>query len=530
MSYTPQNWVNKQTGAGATPLSAGRLNYMENGIAAAASAADAAIPAAQKGVPNGVAPLDINGLVPASMLASTGGTVTNVTYDVQSFTTGGSYTWTKPTGATGAVWVTLIGAGGGGGGGQNWATNSGFPGGGGAGGNREEYKFKVSDLASTVAVTVGTGGAPGTGGVAGANGGAGTVTTFGSCYVTGGGGGGGAVSTIGVAGAATSPATYLGGAGGSGATGSRGAGGAPGGASGIPYGTTGNAYSGAAPMGYNPPTLPVGGASVSNGGVAGTGGAGVAINGGPLATSGAGGGGSSASPGTGGAGGAGMFGSGGGGGGGGYSAGGPGGKGGDGLVLVITECVNTTVTSTAPAVVAQSSVGVANGVASLDSNGLLITSQLPYPTAFLPADFPVTYGAGAVDVMSITLPSVGYWNVVVDGTTYMNTTASTTYQVQAQFATASGLVVAATGATAGSSGYLYIDYSSTGTVRSHAVALWNGTGNTLAAATGGYRGFRMFVTLNVTSAGVLKLQGLGAGGSYAQAIGLGTVMRATKVS
>lgn len=98
MSYTPQNWVNKQTGAGATPLSAGRLNYMENGIAAAASAADAAntaasnantaagaaqttannaqttanaaIPATQKAAANGVASLDGTGNVPAGQLGN----------------------------------------------------------------------------------------------------------------------------------------------------------------------------------------------------------------------------------------------------------------------------------------------------------------------------------------------------------------------------------------------------------------------------------------------------------------------------
>lgn len=40
MSYTPQTWVNGS--GGGTPLSAPRLNYLEQGLAAAAAAADAA--------------------------------------------------------------------------------------------------------------------------------------------------------------------------------------------------------------------------------------------------------------------------------------------------------------------------------------------------------------------------------------------------------------------------------------------------------------------------------------------------------
>lgn len=70
MAYTQQNWVNKTTGTGSTPLSAARLSYIENGIAAAASTADAAIPAAQKGVANGVASLDGSSQVPANQLGN----------------------------------------------------------------------------------------------------------------------------------------------------------------------------------------------------------------------------------------------------------------------------------------------------------------------------------------------------------------------------------------------------------------------------------------------------------------------------
>lgn len=75
MSYNKQTWADGDTGG--TPISATRLNYIENGIAAAASTADAAastanaaIPAAQKGVANGVASLDSTGNVPATQLAN----------------------------------------------------------------------------------------------------------------------------------------------------------------------------------------------------------------------------------------------------------------------------------------------------------------------------------------------------------------------------------------------------------------------------------------------------------------------------
>lgn len=66
MAYTPQAWVNGKDGG--TPLSAARLAHMEDGIAGAAAVADAALPASQKGAPNGVATLGADGLVPTAQI------------------------------------------------------------------------------------------------------------------------------------------------------------------------------------------------------------------------------------------------------------------------------------------------------------------------------------------------------------------------------------------------------------------------------------------------------------------------------
>lgn len=101
-----------------------------------------------------------------------------VSGDYQAFTSSG--TWTKPAGAT-IVRVQAWGAGGGGGdGGGSQA------GGGGGGGAYAEAWFLASDLAATVAVTVGaagTGGQPG--GIASTNGG---NSTFGAHLTAYGGG------------------------------------------------------------------------------------------------------------------------------------------------------------------------------------------------------------------------------------------------------------------------------------------------------------------------------------------------------
>ena len=100
-------------------------------------------------------------------------TVTSSGSNFQVFTQNG--TWTKP--STGNfVLVTMWGGGGGG------ASSGSSSRGGGGGGGYAEYRIKMSDLGSTVSVTVGSGGAAGV---------AGGPSQFGSSvYLVGGGGAG----------------------------------------------------------------------------------------------------------------------------------------------------------------------------------------------------------------------------------------------------------------------------------------------------------------------------------------------------
>ena len=91
--------------------------------------------------------------------------------------------------------VIVIGAGGGGGGGGSSTTPGGgntTGGTGGGGGCRYEQTFRLSELASTIAITVGAGGTGGNGGSngAGSNGNPGGNSSFGTHLVAGGGGGG----------------------------------------------------------------------------------------------------------------------------------------------------------------------------------------------------------------------------------------------------------------------------------------------------------------------------------------------------
>ena len=123
--------------------------------------------------------------------------------DVQTFTAAGSSTWTKPTAFVAKqVLVKIWGPGGGGGGGGAVAFATACKGGAGGGGGACAVKyFLASELASTVVVSLGSGGSGGIGNLsaAGSPGGNGTVSTFGSSPTLlsasgGGGGAGGAIS------------------------------------------------------------------------------------------------------------------------------------------------------------------------------------------------------------------------------------------------------------------------------------------------------------------------------------------------
>lgn len=92
-------------------------------------------------------------------------------FDYQVFTSTGSTTWTKP--ATGFSSLSMVIA-------QVWAGGGGASTiGGGGGGAFMEGRWRLGDLSTSVAVTVGNGGAPGRGG---------GLSLFGSLTVYGGGG------------------------------------------------------------------------------------------------------------------------------------------------------------------------------------------------------------------------------------------------------------------------------------------------------------------------------------------------------
>lgn len=123
---------------------------------------------------------------------------------VDDYSTTGTYTWTKPSGAK-SVQVICWGAGGGGGGGSGGAAGTArCPGGGGGGGARIESTHFADLVPASVTVTVGTGGTAGAAGNSGSggNGGAGGNSSFGGLVVAGGGGGGkqGIIATISVGG------------------------------------------------------------------------------------------------------------------------------------------------------------------------------------------------------------------------------------------------------------------------------------------------------------------------------------------
>lgn len=189
----------------------------------------------------------------------------------ETFTADG--TWNKPSGA-GTDWthivVTIIGGGGGGGAGGARTNNRAGGGGGGGSGGRDEVTLHYTELASTVAVTVGIGGtgAPkrsitGTG----ATGSTGGTSSFGSHgSVTGGSGGAGGTAPAsgaasgGSGGAGGSPNGATGGTGGSGPTSGGGGAGSAGGAA---AGGGGGGMTGTAPQEGNGGD---GGASTDTGG------------------------------------------------------------------------------------------------------------------------------------------------------------------------------------------------------------------------------------------------------------------------
>lgn len=233
--------------------------------------------------------------------------VTPVT--VQQFTS--SDTWTKPSTGTMAY---IFGWGGGGSGGRTGVTSTRGAGGAG-GGSFGERVMLLSDLASSVSVTIGAGGASKTSGTA--NGDQGGTTSFGShLSIVGGGGGsgansgdggaGGGVFTTGTTAISTSgpPAAMdiTGGAGGignglGGSTGGLGTTGGAGGGGGTGSsnngGTGGGAHSGGAGGGGGSGSGTPGAGGVSLRG--GNGGAGAAGGGAPGAGSPRGGGGGGAS-------------------------------------------------------------------------------------------------------------------------------------------------------------------------------------------------------------------------------------------
>ena len=117
-----------------------------------------------------VNPLPVGGTA-SQVLSKVDGTDYNVTWttasgggggaDIQTFTTAGTATWTKPAGKT-MAWVRMWSGGGGGGGGCSAVTTSArFGGGGGAGGGFCEAHVPISLLGATETVTVGAGGTGG---------------------------------------------------------------------------------------------------------------------------------------------------------------------------------------------------------------------------------------------------------------------------------------------------------------------------------------------------------------------------------
>lgn len=132
---------------------------------------------AGSGAPYTELSLGTNLLISGTTINTYGRTLIGIT----KFTSSAS--WSKPTGCT-AVVVLSVGAGGGGGG-TTSAANASVAGGGGSG--AASWNFIESGLGATEAVTIGSGGAGGIGNSNGANGG---NTSFGAHVIVNGGDGG----------------------------------------------------------------------------------------------------------------------------------------------------------------------------------------------------------------------------------------------------------------------------------------------------------------------------------------------------
>jgi hypothetical protein len=108
--------------------------------------------------------------------------------DIQTFSTAGTYTWTKPTGAKLVVGYMFGSGGGGGAGGRNATSAIRGGGAGGAGGALLKFSIDASALSATETVTIGAGGLGGTSATtdatAGNSGSSGNTTIFGSKYRT----------------------------------------------------------------------------------------------------------------------------------------------------------------------------------------------------------------------------------------------------------------------------------------------------------------------------------------------------------